>query len=208
MISAGAALVFYQENSQQTSLSQKYVAELNSALSSYRKLDGSFNSSVKDYGSTLLLLTDAVENLNTSTPAYRNASIALGSLWESYRSLASVNGRAPGVSVNLMVDYGNGTRVWYNDTTAPPGLNAYAMSVLLLGGRLGAVWYPQFGEHFIEGVNGVNGTSSKSWFVWGSGPGGWVVSGTGADGITVVNGTTYALWYCGFDSNYNPVCTR
>lgn len=208
LISSGAALYFFGLEQTQSQENQTYVGELNAALASYRTLSGSFNSSLKDYNSTLSLLAVAVENLNTSTPAYRNASVALSSLWESYRQLAEAGGgRALTYSADMLVDYGNGTRMWYNDSAAQPGWNGYVLTLVLLGGNLQADWYPQYGEHFVTGVNGVPGTDTKSWFVWEYSGGAWTVASTGSDYLQVHNGTTFAWTLCGYDANFDPTCT-
>ncbi len=69
VVVSSAAVVYYGEYQQETTQSQHYAADLNSALASYRSLAGSYNASLDDYGTTLSLLTAAVMNLNTSTPA-------------------------------------------------------------------------------------------------------------------------------------------
>jgi hypothetical protein len=202
------AVYYYGQEQQVASQNQKYAGELGSALSSYRSLSGEYNSSLGDYNQTLTLLTNAVANLNTSTPAYRNASLALSALWGHYKQLASFSGRrVPVYGVQMLVDYGNGTRRWYNDTSIQPGWNGYVASLVLLRGEVQAVWYPQYGEHLVTGLGGVSQTESSSWFFWQRLPSGWVPSETGADQLRVNNGTTIAWTLCAYDSNFNPICT-
>ena len=208
LLSSIAAAVSYEEYQRQASDTQRYIGELNTALTNYRSLAGSYNASLKDYNTTLSLLADAVSNLNTSTPAYAHANRALSSLWTSYQSLASVGGRhALAYVVRALVDYGNGTRGWYNDSSAQPGWDAYVASVVLFGGRVQAAWYPQYGEHLVIGVNGVNATGTKSWFVWEFTQGTWTPSQTGADEIHMHNGTVIAWTLCGYDAYFRPSCT-
>lgn len=207
VVSTTVAAVYYGQYQQASAQNRRYVGELDTALSSYRALSGSYNASLSDYNRTLSLLANAVADLNTSTPAYRQASAALSSLWGSYQQLASVSGRKALVyDVRLLVDFGNGTRGWFNDTAAQPGWNGFIVSVVLLRGNVQASWYPQYGEHFVTGVDGVQQTASKSWFVWEFSGGAWVNSGTGADQIRVNNGTVIAWTLCGYDANYNPTC--
>jgi type II secretory pathway pseudopilin PulG len=208
MIASSLAVFYYYEQQQESSQNQKYVGELNSALASYRSLSGSFNASLLEYGQTLNLLSSAVANLNTSTPAYRNASLALSSLWASYQRLASYSGRRALVyGVDLFVDFGNGTRRWYNDTSVQPGWNGYTATLVLMGGNLQAVWYPQYGEHLVTGLGGAAQTSTTSWFFWEFSAKAWALAPTGADGLLMDNGTTVAWTLCGYDSSYNPTCT-
>ena len=208
LISSMAALTYYNQYQQQSTETERYVGELSTALASYRSLAGSYSSSLRDYNTTLSLLAAAVANLNTSTPAYMNAGTALSSLWKSYQSLASsFEPKVLAYGVHMLVDYGNGTRHWYNDSSSQPGWNAYVLTLVLFDGNVQATWYPQFGEHFVTGVNGVTGTESESWFVWEHGSQGWSASPTGADGIHIHNGTVFAWTLCGYDASFNPACT-
>ena len=208
VVSGTSAVIYYGQYQTEASQNQRYVRELNTALASYRSLSGSFNSSISDYGRTLTLLSSAVANLNTSTPAYRNASVSLASLWSSYQQLSRLSGRRALVySVHLLVDLGNGTRRWFNNTSIQPGWNGYVATLVLLKGNLEAAWYPQYGEHFVTAVDGVMQNSKASWFFWDYGGGNWNVAQTGADGLMVDNGTSIAWTLCGYDINYNPSCS-
>ena len=208
LISSALALIYFNEYQQEVAQNHSYVGELDTALASYRSLSGSYNSSLSGYSTTLSLLTTAVANLNTSTPAYMNASIALASLWNSYQKLASISGRrALAYGTSMLVDFGNGTRRWYNGTTIQPGWNGYVVSLVLLNGNVQAVWYPQYGEHLVTGIDGVPQTSSSSWFVWQFSNGSWMASQTGADQIRINNGTVIAWTLCGYDTNFNPTCS-
>jgi len=215
LFTSSAALIYYNQYQQKASQNESYVSELDSALSRYRELATAYNSSLTDYNRTLSQLATAVANLNTTTPAYGNASAALASLWASYEKLADFGGRRALVyEVRMMVDFGNGTRRWYNDSSVQPGWSGYVATLVLLDGRLQAAWYPAGyfgpdtpGEHFVSGVDGVSQTATESWFVWQFGSGGWAQLPTGADGMEVVNGTTFAWTLCGYDQNFNPTCT-
>jgi hypothetical protein len=207
VVSSTAALYYYGENEQTGSQRQQYVGELGNALASYRSLSAKYNASLSDYNTTLSLLADAVANLNTSTPAYRNASLELSSLWNSYQQLASFSGRKALVyGVHMLVDFGNGTRRWLNDTSIQPGWNGYVASLVLLRGNLQAAWYPQYGEHLITSVGGVLQTSSTSWFFWEFSGGRWTLSATGADQLQIYNGTSIAWTLCGYDASFRPTC--
>jgi len=202
------AIYYYGQDQQALAQNQNHVEELSAALASYSALSGEYNSSLVDYNATLSLLSTAVGNLNTSTPAYRNASLALSSLWAAYQRLASYSGRRVLVyGVHVFVDFGNATRRWYNDTRIQPGWNGYVATLVLLGGDVQAVWYPQYGEHLVTGLGGVSQASATSWFFWEFSGGGWSLAPTGADGLQMDNGTTVAWTLCGYDSNFNPTCT-
>ena len=208
MITSSLTVYYYGQSQLSSSQNQKYAGELGVALASYRSLSMEYNSSLAGYYTTLSLLATAVANLNTSTPAYKNASLALSSLWSAYQRLASFSGRRALVySVHLLVDFGNGTRRWYNDTAVQPGWNGYLASLVLLKGEVQADWYPQYGEHFVTGVAGVSQTPTTSWFFWESSGGKWTIAQSGADGLQINNGTSIAWTLCGYDSSFNPTCS-
>jgi type II secretory pathway pseudopilin PulG len=208
LISSALTVVYYNDYQQGASQNQKYVQELNTALAHYRSLSSSFNSSLSDYGTTLNLLATAVANLNTSTPAYRNASLALSSLWSSFEKLSSSGGhRALVYGVHMLVNFGSGTRRWYNDTATQPGWNGYVVTLVVLNGNVQATWYPLYGEHLVTGIGGVSQSTTKSWFLWSFTGGKWASSQTGADQLHINNGTSFAWALCSYDANFNPTCT-
>jgi hypothetical protein len=208
VVSASVAVLYYGEYQTQVSQNQQSLSELRTALSNYDSLARSYNSSLRDYNSTLSLLATAVANLNTTTPAYRNASLALTSLWNSYLQLSSFSGRnVLTYGVHMLVYYENGSVTWYNDTMIQPGWNAYVVTLVLLNGRVGAIWYPEFQEHLVLSLNGVSSGQSDSWFVWVRNGNQWKVSPTGAEGIPIYNETVFAWTLCGYDSSFNPTCT-
>jgi hypothetical protein len=212
LISSTFAIVYFNDYQQEASQNSAYANDLGRALVSYRSLAESYNSSLQDYNATLSLLASAVANLNSSTPAYRNASLALSSLWNSYQQLARSSGRRALVyEVHMLLDFGNGTTRWFNDTQVQPGWNGFVVTLVLLKGNVQAVWYTGAGfgagEHFVTELDGVSQTSSEYWGIWQFSGGEWTYLQTGADLMQVLNGTTFAWTLCGFGANYKPTCT-
>ena len=209
LLTSITALYYYNQYQSASSATEASGAELGVALARYDALAGQYNSSLSNDYTTISLLAQAVASLNTSTPAYRAASGDLATLWRSYQSLVDAGGGKPlAYDVHMLVDYGNGTLRWYNDSTAQPGWNAYVATLVLLDGDLNATWYPQFGsgEHFVTAINGVPGTESLSWSIWTYGGNQWTYSQVGADLIQAQNGTTIAWALCGYNSSYQPTC--
>jgi len=208
LISSSLAMVYYGQYQQEASQNQQHVYELDSTLKDYRTLAGDYGSGLSDLNSSISLLANAVSSMNTSTPAYAHASTRLSTLWSSYQILAKLNGSwIPTYSVKMLVDYGNGTSRWYNTTAIQPGWNAYTATVVLLNGRVEAVWYQQYGEHLVEAINDKVSGESNAWFMWTYQKSGWEVSQTGADAVQIYNGTVYAWTLCGYDTSFNPTCT-
>ena len=207
IVSTLAASYYYQDQ-RVLSQNKNYVQELDAALASYRSLSESFNSSLSDYSVTLSLLATAVANLNTTTPAYANASAALNSLWKSYQALSASGGRRALVyRVNILVDFGNGTRRWDNSTQTQPGWNGYVDTLVAFNGKVQATWYPSYGEHVVNGLQGISNTNSQYWFLLTyNRTASWQVAQVGVDEIPVVNDTSFAWLFCSANANYLPTC--
>ncbi|QQG48131.1 MAG: DUF4430 domain-containing protein [archaeon] len=213
LLTSTLAVQYYALYQAQASASEQRAGELSVALAKYNSLATDYRTSLRDYNTTLSLLAKAVANLNTSTPAYVNASRALATLWASYKELASAQGGKPLVyQVRMLLDFGNGTSRWYNDTSIQPGWDGYVATLVFVGGRVDATWYPQYGEHFINGIGGVENdyANDKSWTLWTwNSAKGWQSSTLGADQVQLANGTVFAWAYCGYDPNtFVPTCSR
>ena len=108
---------------------------------------------------------------------------------------------------NILIDYGNGTHTWYNDTSLEPGSNVYAATVLVTDGNVNATCC-EFGSHFVTGIGGVQSTGSESWWLWTyNETASWQTAQLGPDEITVLDGSVFAWTFCGMTSTYAPTCT-
>src|SRR6266851_705072 len=58
-------------------------------------------------------------------------------------------------SVNVLLNYGNGTLVWYNQTLVSSTWNFFNVTELITKGNLGAAFFASFGSHFVYSINGV-----------------------------------------------------
>lgn len=210
LVSSLTAAYYFSAEQQQAEAARNYARDLNGTISQYSALHSSLGVALENYNSTLSLLVQAAANLNTSTPAYQNVVSHLAGLWKSYLNLTeSYRGTFASYSTDMLVDYGNGTRVWYNDTRIQPGWNLYTTTLVLLKGNIQAELYSTFQppEHFIYGINGVLSSKTTGWFLWVQSGGGWQVSQAGADSQRAYNGTVFAWTLCQYDQNYNPTCT-
>lgn len=95
--------------------------------------------------------------------------------------------------INLLLDYGNGTRRWYNSTLVPLGsslLNATAQvaSVNYTSGAYGA---------FVNSINGLSNDKSRSmyWIYWVFRDGKWVLGEVAADRFKLKDGDVVAWFY-------------
>jgi hypothetical protein len=111
---------------------------------------------------------------------------------------------------NILIDFGNGTNQWYNDTSLQPGANLYTATVTVTNGNVNATCC-EFGSHFVNGIGGVQDTSSKYWWLWtydqSNSTSPWQVALVGVDEIVISNGAIYAWTFCGSTPEGNPTCS-
>lgn len=134
-------------------------------------------------------------------------SLTLATILFLFLSIAPVITRVNGTttpttstaSVNLLINYGNGTLAWYNGTTVPSNWNLYNVTTLVTKGNVGSVFFSSFGSHFIYSINGAGCPSTNIFcdVAWGL----WVLSGicwgeaqVGVDQVPVSHGATVA-WF-------------
>ena len=121
--------------------------------------------------------------------------------------LASTSrGNNDDVSVNVLLNYGNGTLVWYNDTSVPSNANFYNVTTLVTNGNLGAVFFASFGSHFVYSINGVGCPASnifcdQAWSFWTLNGICWDLPFVGVDLIPVSQATTVA-WFLNPSSTF------
>jgi len=67
--------------------------------------------------------------------------------------------------VNILTSYGNGTKVWYNNTALPVGSTAFKAILAIAD-----IKYTDYGEDLgilVTSINGVVGNSTHGWLYWG-----------------------------------------
>ncbi len=205
IISASVGIYYYYEFGLESQSKNQTINELTTAASRYNQLASNYNSSLLLYNKTFSLLVRAIAVVNTSQPIYRQASSELSQLWSSYLKLKPASGSL--YTANILFDFGNGTRRWYNSTEIQPGWNLYIATVVLTNGNLQAQWYPQYQEHFVSAIGGVSNSKTTFWFLWTyNKTASWQTAQVGADGLTVYNGSVFAWTFCGVTSSYKPTC--
>lgn len=211
LVASSFAFVYYNQSQQQTSEAQRYTGELNAALAQYNSLSSSYQTALRGYNGTIALLSQSLSNLNTSSPAYQKGSRELASLWQNYLDLTKARAGSITYSVNILLEFGNGTRRWYNDTAVQPGWNAYIVTLVALDGDVQATWYPSYGEHFVNGIGGIENApaSNQGWLLWTrNSTNAWQLSSVGPDLIPMFNGSFFAWTYCHYNpSTYAPLCS-
>jgi hypothetical protein len=111
------------------------------------------------------------------------------------------------VAVNLLVNYGNGTAKWYNETIVPASWNAYMLTMYLTRCEVQSVFYgPPLNEHFVTSINGVGNRGGFSWSIWVlcQNTNAWAYSQVGVDLISLADGKTLGWAYGALSSSSNP----
>jgi hypothetical protein len=196
---------YFTQYSTERTANDSLILGLNDSATRYGQLASNFNDLLSSYNRTLSLLSRAIAVLNTSQPVYQEGSRQLSTLWQKYLALKPTS--ASLYKNDVLFDFGNGTRVWYNDTAVQPGWNVYVESVVVTKGGLAAQWYPQYGEHLVTGIQGVMNTQTRYWFLWTySAASSWQKAQVGADQLTALNGSTYAWTFCDATPAFEPMC--
>jgi len=110
--------------------------------------------------STALLMAGLVVLASASSYLYYQVTV----LQEAYSRLRSEIEGATYI-VDLMVDYGNGTKTWYNGTIIGAGWSLYNLTTHLLPVR--ATYNKEFDAFFVEAISGVGlekPASQKTWY--------------------------------------------
>lgn len=100
-----------------------------------------------------------------------------------------------------MINYGNGTSIWNNETNVSLDSNFYNLTLAIANGRVESKYYLVFNEHYIISINGIrnNGDGihcSICWMLWVycKADNAWSISLRGADDIILKNRDILA-WY-------------
>jgi hypothetical protein len=196
VITSTFGLYYYNQFGQESQMERHYVSDLADAAAQNSRLASRYDSAVSLYNQTLALLAGTVGVVNTSLPIYAQASSQLSGLWNGYLKLKPQS--ASVYSADILFNFGNGTRHWYNNTEVQPGWNLYTATVVLTGGDMQATWYPAFGEHLVNSIGGVAGTETSYWLVWSyNSTALWQQASVGADLLPVYNGSVFAWTFCG-----------
>jgi len=208
VVTGTLAAFFYAQYSSQVSAADQYAKDLRTANSKFNQTATNFNLLLSQYNLSVSLLSRSVALLNTSSPVYQQASTQLAALWKTYLALKPE--RSSLYTANVLIDFGNGTKLWYNGTSVQPGWNFYVLTLVLTGGKLDAQWYPQYGEHFVSGIDGLESKPSLNvgWILWTwNATAKWQNPVVGADDLNVYNGSVFAWSYCKYDpSTGTPLC--
>jgi len=95
--------------------------------------------------------------------------------------------------VNICIDYGNETIVWYNNTVVPLGCNLLEATKRVA--VVNSTYWPAYHASFVDAINGVwnKGSYYWMWYRWNGESKVWKYGDCGADSYTLSNGDV-AKW--------------
>ncbi len=127
------------------------------------------------------------------------ASFVAGYYWLQYNDLSQQTSGLR-IIVNIGVDYGNGTRTYYNDTNAWTGETVLAVTERVATVETASSTYGTY----VTAINGLKAEGDFGWtyWSWNSTGNSWDFAPVGADVYQIVaNGSTF-LWY--YQNAFNP----
>jgi hypothetical protein len=154
------------------------------------------------------LYLSELKTATTTTTSIQTTTVVTGGQTKTITS--TVTGTAGfSATTNILLNFENGTRTWYNNTAVQPGWNLYLATVLITRGDMNATYYPQYQEHLVTGLDGVQNSANESWFIWTwNSTASWQVAQVGADQIPTPTGSVFAWTFCGTNSDYAPTCSE
>lgn len=107
--------------------------------------------------------------------------------------------------VSVLINYGNGTKEWYNNTLVPIGFSV--LNTTLIVAKVNYTIYPTMGA-FVTAINDVAATGAMWWSLWhwNSTSSQWMFSWETSDQLILHNEDIIA-WYCtseGFPPTQHP----
>jgi hypothetical protein len=140
-------------------------------------------------------------------------SIQIGAYYDLERFFLTKKGAAEnngshGITVNTLLNFGNGTSKWFNESSVPVGWNFYNLTIYIANGNVVSTWDADFHEHYITGIDGIVSRSNSAyyWALWQfcNNDRAWLYSNLGADDIIMSENQTMA-WYWSDQTNPPPV---
>jgi len=137
--------------------------------------------------------------------------VVLGGTWaiswyfglEQRSTRPSIDTRGSSTQASVLIDFGNGTSLWYNKTGVPVNYNYYNLTYEVTNHKLVAVWSPYLQSSFVFKILGVGCNAGDyscgkgqywSLWVWNTTNDCWQQSDEGVDRIEVST-TRMIAWY-------------
>ncbi len=116
----------------------------------------------------------------------------------------------PTVDVNALIDFGNGTKLWFNHTVAPLGYDYYNVTYKVANGNVVAVWSDSLKSYFVYKIMGVGCDAGDfscgywSLWVWNDAKLCWDYSSLGVSWLKVSDFKMIAWYFNHYDTSSFP----
>lgn len=178
-------------------LVEKYAQLLSNLGSNYTQTIN-FSELKKAYESLINATQELKEQEVITRGAFEPLLMEFDELLRSIvaKELENLIGENTSIKVNLCVDYGNGTRTWFN-VSASPGESLFDITQQVA--QIEYEYYPTMspGHVLMKTINGVAPSEGKYWFwyYWDSNTNQWVFGQVGCDAWILRDGGTYRWIY-------------
>ena len=100
------------------------------------------------------------------------------------------------IRVNIIINFGNGTILSFNNTMVPVGWNMYDVTLLVSNGRIEDTYYPEFDAVLVMSIMGVGGSENTdfTWSAWYYDDE-WKILDVGTNLFVLKEGQTVAWYY-------------
>ena len=145
-----------------------YFAQYNIYQNEYENLASELNTLYGTVGDLPNTLSDTIEDLSETLSGAigdlsENFTGELNTLSDTVRNLSEIM-ESISLKVNILVSYGNETKIWYNNTALPLGSTAFTAILAIAdikytdyGGDLGIL---------VTSINGLASNSTYGWLYW------------------------------------------
>ena len=113
---------------------------------------------------SLIVLLSAVAVLSFSGALY---------MYNEYRVLdqnyQAIQENIDNVSINIdfIVDFGNGTIIYFNQTRVPVGFSMYDSTAFIIGEEnIDSIYYSDFNAYFVNSLLGTGNNPDYAWSAW------------------------------------------
>jgi len=154
-------------------------------------INGTYHQLLNDYENSLQKSNITEYKFGTLLSEYYNL-FSVSALRELGASVSKVST----LSVNIAIDYGNGSTKWFNQTKVPAVYTLFELTQ-----KIATIEYSYYsmgpGHVFVDSVNNRNGTLTSYWlwYYWNENDKSWVFGPVGCDAWLLQNGGIYEWEY-------------
>jgi len=105
----------------------------------------------------------------------------LATIQSTQRSGGATSEQHTTIQISICIDYGNGTRVWFNNTRIPKDFNL--LNATMLVAEVNYTYWPAYKASFVDAINGIKNESPYfwMWYYWDVDGKKWKLGPVGAD---------------------------